>query len=374
MKQLKLEHGGNLYEACKKYDLERKELLDFSANINPLGIPEVLKEQIINSLDQLMDYPDPNCCELRENISKYVGVPTFSIIAGNGASEIIFLLFRVLGLKHVTIPAPCFSEYAKAAEYWDAEVDYFEMQEADNFNLDIEELKHYLKPNTQCVFICNPNNPTSCIISKEDLIDLLDFCKKTNRYLIIDEAFIELTLGQQYNSMVTLIKDYSNLFIIRAFTKILAIPGLRLGYGIGEESVIGRMWQQKLTWSVNTFACNVGNSLEYLTEYFEKTRIWLANESEWIYNELCQLGCFKVFKPNTNFVLLKILNNKSKNSCTSMELTAFELIELMAKKGILIRNASNFKYLGDSFVRVAIKDRANNVRLIQAFKAVMGSD
>lgn len=355
-------HGGNIYKEARSHGVRKEDFLDYSANINPLGVPESLKKIILSNLEGLVNYPDPECTELKEEIEKYLGVPFNRIIVGNGASEIIFLLFQVLHPKKVLIPAPTFSEYAKAAESYGVTVKYYERKEEKGFHLNAEELLEELEDGVEAILLCNPNNPTSTLMNKTELEKLVEQCSRRGISAIIDEAFIELTEDGNANSIVDLTGIHQNLFIIRAFTKYFAIPGLRLGYGIGSESMVRRMEERKVSWSVNSLAACSGKMLSLEREYMEKTALWLRAEKEWLFSQLRKIDRFKVFRPETNFILVKIVDSG---------LDAGSLKERMAEKGILIRHAGNFKFLNDKFFRVAVKDRTSNERFMQAIREVM---
>lgn len=350
-------HGGNLYETSKEYGIDEKNILDFSANINPLGISKQLKQALIASIDDLVNYPDYECNELRNELSHYINVPIENIIAGNGASEIIYLLFEVLKPLRILMPAPCFAEYARAAGICDAGICYYKLSEEDGFRLNIKDFIQNISDDIDAIMICNPNNPTSALIDREDLLHLIDYAHKRNINIIVDEAFIELTAGVNINSVASFVKQYGSLFVVRALTKVMAIPGLRLGYAIGDSSVIEKMQKRKIPWSVNTFACNIGKVLNGDTAYFEETARWLSAEKEWLYNELVKIKKLKIFKPETNFILIKILDK---------DINSSSLRDLMISKGILIRDASSFMFLDERFIRVAIKDRKANNRLVAA--------
>lgn len=357
-------HGGDIYKASERYGISTEDLLDFSANINPLGVPDKLRELILSRLDSLTSYPDPDCGSLKAGISAYLDVPGENIIVGNGASEIIFLLLDVLRPGKILIPAPTFSEYAAAAGRTGASIRYHRLREENDFRLDMEELLGELEKDMDVVMLCNPNNPTSALIAKEELLRLAESSKSKGIHVIIDEAFIEMTEVGNGNSMVEYCKYYDNLFVIRAFTKLFAIPGLRLGYGIGNSGLVGRMWDNKLPWSVNGLACSVGEFLGVSGEYREKTSQWLCRELSWFYGELQKLPGIKVYKPETNFVLLKL---------TEGTMTSSELKDRMASKGVLIRDAGNFEFLDGSFARLAVKDRASNIRALETFRQVLAS-
>lgn len=181
-------------------------------------------------------------------------------------------------------------------------------------------------------------------------------------WLIIDEAFIELTLGGNRNSAVRLMEKYPKLFLIRSFTKILAIPGLRLGYGVGNREFIKKLWDIKLPWSINSLAAALGPVLGSLNDYFQRTNAWLGEECGWFYERLASFPVFKVFEPKSNFILVKILDH---------HLTASSLQEMLARRGVLIRNAANFDFLDDQYFRVVVKDRKSNIIFLNQLQEVL---
>jgi len=357
-------HGGNIYKASQIYGIKAEDILDYSANINPLGLPEGLKDLLISGFDSLVNYPDPEYTELRKDISGYLKVAEERIIPGNGATEIIYLLFETLKLKRILIPAPTFDEYAQAAHATGVETDFLELKEENSFKLNVDELLDKIKSGYDAVLLCNPNNPTSTLLSREEIYKILKFTSVRGIYLIIDEAFIELTVGGNGNSMTDALDEFNNLFIIRAFTKLFAVPGLRLGYGLGNAELIKEMWKRKMPWSVNSLACSAARILSNCGEYLEKTAGWLKEEKERFYRELSNIKGLKVFEPQTNFILIKIL---------LPSLDAGTLKDRMGKKGILIRDASNFRFLNDKFFRIAIKDRKSNIIFQSLLKEVMES-
>ena len=376
---LKDQHGGNIYKASEHLNMPVDSILDFSANINPLGIPKTLKEILVSNINSLVNYPDPDYTKLRKQLSGYIDVSYKNIIPGNGSSEIIFLLLKALKPQNILIPAPCFLEYEKASEDAKISAHYFKLEEEDDFKLDIEKFINKLKSGVKCILLCNPNNPTSTLISKDDMQYIL---KSTYRYgvmMIVDEAFIELTLGGSSNSVTQLIQKYSNLFVIRAFTKAFAVPGLRLGYGIGSEDIIKKMHLIQQPWSVNALASCAGDFLPSAEEYLKKTQIWLADEKEWLFKGLSSIPYLKVYEPQTNFILAKLTKTgqylKSikiqEPSKEVIDIDAAALRESMSKKGILIRNASNFRFLDKHYLRVAVKDRKSNECMIKALRDII---
>lgn len=355
-------HGGNIYYASRRMGKKREEFLDFSANINPLGIPDRLKELLSEGLEELTAYPDPDCTELREAVSIHTGVPSEQVIIGNGASEIIYLVLETLKPKKVLLPAPCFSEYAAAALRCGAQVVYLELKESESFQLDMGRLEQELSGGVDCILLCNPNNPTSRLIPGDQLKKLVRSTAFSGIQVIVDEAFIELTQDGGAQSVKELVPAWEHLFVIRAFTKTLAIPGLRLGYGLGGEKLIARMWRNKLPWSVNGLASCVGRFLLEDKSYMRQTIEWLTEEKEWLYRELCRLPHIQAYKPDSSFVLARM---------TGQEKNAALLAEKLAQNGILIRKAGNFMFLDKSYFRLAVKNHSSNIRLVAELQKIL---
>lgn len=357
-------HGGNIYKASQTYGIKIEDILDYSANINPFGLPEGLRDLLISGFDNLVNYPDPEYTGLKKEISRYLNVDEDRIIPGNGASEVIYLLFEVMRFKRILIPAPSFSEYTQAALAAGVETDFFQLKESNSFKLPVDELLDKVRSGYDALLLCNPNNPTSTLLSREELYKILRFASSMGINVIIDEAFIELTEGGNKNSMVEALDEFNNLFIIRAFTKLFAIPGLRLGYGLGDIELLKAMWQRKMPWSINSLACSAAMLLNNCGDYLDKTARWFVEEKDRFYKELRTIKGLKVFEPQTNFILIKI---------TLASLNVRELKEKMAQMGILIRDASNFAFLNDKFFRIAIKDRESNIRFLSLLSVIMES-
>lgn len=350
-------HGGNIY----KFQREGKnDILDYSSNINPLGVPQKFIDMAKESFNKLVNYPDPYYIDLRKKIAEFNSLNLNNIIVGNGATEILFLYIRALKPKKVLILAPCFAEYERALKSVSAEIEYFELKESDNFYPNIENLKKEIETNNyDLLLFCNPNNPTGQFIKLEDIKGIIETCENKNTKIFVDEAFIEFIENWQEKT-VSLFKN-KNVFIMRAFTKFFAIPGLRLGYGIAfDDEILKKMWDEKEPWTVNTFANLAGLVMLDDKEYIKKSKNWILEEKKFMYKELQKFQCIKVYKTECNFILIKLSNISSES-----------LREKMIEKNILIRNASNFKFLDYHFVRLAIKDRESNIKVLEALADIM---
>jgi threonine-phosphate decarboxylase len=355
-------HGGNIYKAMADFGLVREILLDFSANINPLGIPPILQDLLRKKIAELNQYPDPDSIKLKASIARYLTVPAEKIIVGNGASEIIALAFSTLKPRKVLLVVPTFSEYEQAAIRAGSAVEYFPLRAAADFRADLDLLTEKIRT-VDCLMICNPNNPTSTLLTVQQLHSLAGVAAQSGVSIIVDEAFIELTPGGNSNSLVTYLAEYPKLFLIRAFTKIFAVPGLRVGYGVGDPALIARMKSNQLPWSVNLLAECIAGFLPQAGAYLEQTRVWLSVELKWMAESLQQIPSLRVFEPQANFVLVEILSN----------LEASDLKERLVKQGILIRNAGNFQGLNEKYFRVAVKDRESNLVLINRLRKILSN-
>ena len=378
-------HGGNIYKVFREKNI--KEILDYSSNINPYGIPESLKSRIIENLEILERYPDPDYVELREKLANLNNVNLSDIILGNGATEIIFLFMKVINPKKILIVSPTFGEYERAVkavgtsrnsidlscsddnkniENKEIEIEYFELKESDDFKLNIGNLKNQLEKKYDLLIICNPNNPTGKFLKLAQTEEILKECNKYDTKLFIDEAFIEFLADGMKESIINTEENKKNLFVTRAFTKFFAIPGLRLGYGMYfDKELEQKISEKKEPWSVNNIAELAGLTVLDDTEYIEKTLKWITKEKIYMYEKLNEISGIKVYETEVNFITGKI-DEKLFLEGLNVKI----LREKMLEQGILIRDASNFKFLDERFFRLAIKDRASNDRVIEAMKEI----
>lgn len=346
-------HGGDILTAQNQYG---GRILDFSANINPLGMPESVRLAAERAVSRSTSYPDPFCRELRKALSIRDGVPEDYILCGNGAADLIFRLVFARRPKKAMITAPAFSEYEQALDAVGCEVQRHLLNAEDEFQLTKAVLEE-ISPGLDMLFLCNPNNPTGQLIDTELLLNIIRACESSGTFLVLDECFIELSTGGQ--RMAHMLQDNSRLLLLRAFTKSYAMPGLRFGYCLcsGGETL------QKLSstgqpWSVSIPAQAAALAAAKLTEYPEKAREFIETERKWLYSALDQLG-FTVFPSSVNFILFRAIG-------------VFDLKRQMIEKGVLIRSCSNFPGLGPDYYRVAVRSRDENRRLAEALGACKG--
>ena len=363
-------HGGNIYKIFREKNIDK--ILDYSSNINPYGLPENLKKEIFEKLFVLERYPDPDYIELREKIAEKNNLNIENIIVGNGATEIIFLFMKILSPKKVLIVSPTFGEYERAIKAStlandSLEINYFELKEAENFVLNIKNLETELENNYDLLILCNPNNPTGQFLKLKKLEEILKICEQKNTKLFVDEAFVEFVEDWENESIINSKENKENLFIIRAFTKFFAIPGLRLGYGICfNNNLLKKMLEKKEPWSVNNIADLAGKTVLDDENYIQKTKEWIKDQKKYMYENLNKIEGLRAYKTEVNFILLKIEGNLLEKG-----LDVKNLRKKMLEKGILIRDASNFIYLNKHYFRLAIKDKLNNEKVIETLTSIL---
>lgn len=336
-------HGGDLY---------RNQInLDFSVNVNPLGIPQNIKNAIVRAVENCDRYPDIVAEKLTKTVSSaYTILPEY-LLFGNGSSELFMAVIHGLKPKKTVIPVPSFYGYEYAAGVSDGEIIYYKTMPENNF-FPTSAFLTVLSENVELLFLANPNNPTGTIIEKESLKRLLDYCKDRKIIVVLDECFVEFCDGAY--SMLSEVTAYDNLILVRAFTKIFSIPGVRLGYLVcSNQNLLCKIKRHLPEWNLSCFAqaagCACCNLIEQ-TDFIQKTAAYIKKERQFLENALQQRG-FCVFPSNANFILLY---------------SKVPLYARLLEQGILIRDCGNFRGLGKGYYRIAVKSRAENEILLNA--------
>jgi adenosylcobyric acid synthase len=349
-------HGGNLYRLSAESGRPSGEIIDFSANINPLGPPEWLRPLISSQIHMLAHYPDPECTQLMEAAALRYGVPGDEILFGNGSSEIIHCLTRIIDAKHAVITTPSYSDYAQASRLAGLNVASSPLRRDRGFALDTGELETRLQDD-EIVFIGQPNNPTGTIVKTGLLRELAG--RHPGTTFIIDEAFADFV-----SDMESIIVDRPmNVVVLRSLTKFYAIPGLRLGCAIGEADLVQRAKRHLPPWSVNTLAQAVGTMALADRDYAIRSRELVDSGRNQLINELGNIPGIELYEGKANFLLARI---------NLGDIDAHELARRLIKEGIAIRVCDNFEGLDNRFFRVAVRTEAENALLIRSMRTFMG--
>lgn len=359
-----MQHGGDIYTDGI---LKGRKLIDFSSNINPLGIPESFLNHIDEAVKNLNRYPDAKYRELKVNLKEYINkspvlfndkkeqefVNEECIVVGNGAAEVIDLV--ISQFKSILIIAPSFGEYEEDAIKWGLNIRYSKLTESMEYNY--EDIMTKL-PNVDALIIGNPNNPNGSIINKENFKKILHFSEQNGKKVVIDEAFIEF-VGDMNQSFVDEIKNYKCLFIVRALTKFYAMPGIRLGFGLcSDTQFVEEIKLRQNPWNINSFAEIAAKYVLKDKEYVQRSLNWIREERNYLTKKLKAIPFIdKVYETHGNFILCK-LNG----------LSCHKFYDMCLNKDIVIRKCDNYKGLGKEYVRFAVKDRSTNYILIETIK------
>lgn len=344
------EHGGN--ERFKN-----KDIIDFSANINPLGLKKDALKILEKVLKESIFYPDNFSTKLRLAIEKYENVDKDNIFCSNGASDIIFRAVSYIKPKNALVLAPTFADYERALKTVDANIYRYMLKEDDDFNLTEYFLETLQKQDIDMLFLCSPNNPTGQVIEKALLIEILKLCKKKNIFVFIDECFIDFLEDRESITAKCFLDEYKNLCILKAFTKIFAMAGFRLGYCLSSnKEFINNLYFYGADWAVSTFSQEMGvYCLKDSLGYIEESIAYINKEKQDIIKLLENLG-FKVIGSKANYIFFKAYKG-------------FDEV-LYKKYNICIRNCKNYINLTDEYFRLGISKKEENEKLKIALKQI----
>ncbi len=343
-------HGGDIYRQQIEYD--------FSVNVNPLGMPSACIEAAKRAVEMASHYPDTEAEALTRAIALSKGVAEDEIIVANGAAELIYMFCHALRPAKVLTVAPAFTEYECAVRAAGGSVIYYNLKECYNRFVLNDSFIDYINDDLDAVILCNPNNPTAELIDSDILIRIADKCEKLGIFFLLDECFMPFVVNNYKYSMIgeNGYRKYEHMVVLRAFTKIYAMAGLRLGYALSvNRSLLEGMKSQTQPWNVSVIAQMAG--IEALRDdlYLDKTIKLINEEKEYLLTELRKLPIKKLYDTDANFLLFK----------TDKNLKA----KLLEKK-ILIRSCEDFEALSNEYFRIAIRSHGENIVLIDALNEI----
>ena len=349
-------HGGNLSWAANQAGCPVTSIIDFSANINPLGPPNSAITALQQGATAITHYPDPHYLQLRLALGQWHNISPDWIVPGNGAAELLTWAGRELAtLKLTYLMAPGFRDYWRALQGFCAKVKPYPFpweKEACHLNL------NPVDPQSSGVIINNPHNPTGKLFHRDILLPLLE----RFALVVVDEAFMDFVPPHEQQSLIPVVSDYPNLVIVRSLTKFYSIPGLRLGYAIAHPHRLQQWQLWRDPWSINSLAAAVGEAVINDYEFQEQTWSWLVASRESLLRGLSNLKGLQPFPSAANFLLVKT------------QVPGSQLQQKLLKKHhILIRDCLSFPELGDSYFRVAVRTDAENQKLLKALAEVKPS-
>lgn len=356
-------HGSDLEKIESIYHIKREDIISFSANVNPLGISYHLKNTLANQLDAITSYPDREYTQLRRCIADYADCQMENIIVGNGSTELISLFIQTQHPKKAMILGPTYSEYEREITLGGGTTNYYPLRESDGFRLDADDFCRHLNDSIDLLVLCNPNNPTSTSINRDEMRLILDTCLQYGIFVMVDETYVEFAPKEARVTAVPLTNYYNNLIILRGTSKFFAAPGLRLGYAVtGNQDVCKAINTRKNPWTINSLAEIAGRLMFCDHEYVLKTQQLISSERTRLFQELSCWDTVKVYRPSANFMLMQILKE---------DVTSDELFDHCIRKCMMIRDCSTFPFLNDKYIRFCIMHPEQNDRLLDAFREIL---
>ena len=339
-------HGGDVYS--------RPVRLDFSANVNPFGAPEGVTAAVRAAAEDLSAYPDPCCGPLREKLAALNGAARENVICGNGAAELIYQFAAALQPRNALLPVPSFSDYESALLAAGCKPTFYLLPRESGFLL-TEDILAHIRPETDLLLLCSPNNPTGRSVPQALLLAILDRCRETQTWLFLDECFLELTDEDRAFSLADHLQEGDRTFLLRAFTKAYGMAGLRLGWGLCKNrALMEGMCRLVQPWNVSTLAQAAGLAALDCPDWPKKARRLIQAEKPWLSERLTALG-FTVLPGDANYLFFS---------------GAPGLYEKLLAQGVLIRNCENYRGLQPGDYRIAVRTRPENEALLRILEEV----
>lgn len=349
---MQLVHGGDWAGFQTEYGYAP---LDFSANVSPLGVPKGVQEAIAQAAAAADRYPDPLCRTLRQAIGAAEQLPAEWILCGNGAADLIWRLAEAERPRKAVLLAPTFAEYEAALRAVRCQVHPVMLDSAKNF-LVTENFLKAIDEKTDMVFLCEPNNPTGRTTPQPLLRRIVDRCAAMGATLVVDECFLDFLEKPTAHTLFPLLQACPHLVIVKAFTKLYAMAGVRLGYVLCSNSaLLEKLRLAGPPWSVSSLAQAAGRAALQEKEYVHEVRALIQTQRPLLMEGLQKLG-LRVIPGEANYLLFQ---------CKT------DLIGPLRKRGILLRSCSNYRGLDSTWYRTAVRTEAENCRLLTALEEIV---
>lgn len=373
---MEYQHGGDIYS--------QEVELDFSANINPFGLPEAVRAAAADSLTQCAAYPDSSSRKLTEALASFHNVAQEQVICGNGAADLIFGLALAVKPNRALVTAPAFSEYEQALAAVDCKVSYLDLREEDGFGLDPSAFLDKLSEEPKILFLCNPNNPTGVSIRRENMEWIAQVCRKRGILLAVDECFCDFLDDPESCSVIPLLPENPHIFVLKAFTKLYAMAGLRLGYGLcADGELMEKLRRVRQPWSVSNVAQAAGLAALGETGYVRASTRAIAGERRWLAGELTRLG-LAVYGSEANYIFFRDVGAPGGPAGADIPAVAGEpamtsppahnrglLYGELLQRRILIRSCANYRGLDNTYYRVCVRQRRDNEILVRELERIL---
>ena len=357
-------HGGNKRKLAEKLGCALEEIIDMSSNLNPLGPPEIIESFICENVMKIRSLPEPDAASMRAGFARCHGMDENRVVAGNGTTWFIYILPFALGSKKALIAGPTYSDYRDACFMYHTDVEHCLATPENGFQPKADAISR-LAAKADTVFLCNPDNPTGALMSKDKIEYLLK--KHTTTLFIVDESYLPFVENAEDLSFVSE-TGYENLIVLSSMSKIYRIPGLRTGFLTGDPKIVEKIMAFYQPWSVNALAQAVIEHIfdhpEAIEPFFKKTRAYIRAERQKFMESLRGVSGLELFDSTTCFILARLKDG----------LSSGEFCERIGQHRVLIRDCSNFMGLSDQYVRFSLKKRDANEHLSALVRKALGHE
>jgi len=334
--------------------IEQYQTVHFDTNVNPMGTPDSVKKAIQENIDAVVAYPEVYYDNLKRSISMYTRAPEDNVVLGNGSSDILRLFAALVMPKKSLLISPGPIEYSHVLKSYGSEIEYFDLSEEDNYEIDLAQLCHSLDSSFDMIIISNPNNPTSKSIDRESMEILAKTCQELGIFLLIDEMYIEFTDNEEVLNSIPLTAYYQNIAVMRSVSKFFAVPGIRLAYAIHSNpeniEIINITGMKNNLASLSAVA---GTVMLGDKSYIEASKSMIHTERSLVYLAMSTCKTIKLFKPEANFMLAKLLKE---------DIFAKDVADHCRTRGIIIRDCNDIRGLSNKFIRFSfMKPKQNDL-------------
>ena len=341
----RFEHGGDTYGLG--------DVIDFSASLNPLGMPLQIARALKLATSSFSPYPDPQCRDLVKALAAYEGVEADRIVATAGSTDAFARIVTALAPEKALVCSPCYSGYEQALRQARTRVVHHTLVASEDFDLS-ERVIDYIESGVDMVFLCSPNNPTGRVIPRDLLCKVLDAASRQSAWVVLDECYLDFT---NEATAVSLLDRYPRLIVVKSFTKSFAMAGIRVGWCVcGLPGTAKALREAGMPWIVSTPSQVAGNAALGIPEYLDTSREYIQQERDRLQSALADMG-MTVVPSHANFILFQ---------------SPQPLYEPLLERGILIRRCGNFRGLDGTWFRVAVRTAQENEKLVSALKEVLG--
>ena len=349
-------HGSDLEKIEEYYHIPKEEIVCFSANVNPLGLSDTVRQKLVRNLDIICRYRDGDYKCFLITLCAFGGADPAFLVVVNGSTELISLLISQRAPRKALVLGPTYSEYARELSLVGGSMEYYHLREEDDFILDIDDFLSHIDTDVDMVILCNPNNPTSSAIPCRDMERIICECEKKDVFVMIDETYVEFAPSVSQISAVSLVPKYDHFMVIRGVSKFFAAPGLRFGYGItSNERFLTALLTHQNPWSLNSIGAFAGEEMLKDQTYIQKTRALIASQREEMLRRLAGSETYKTYPAYGNFILARIMKEG---------VTSFDVFEKAIHQKLMIRDCSSFAELEGEYIRFCIMLPEDNARLM----------